>query len=182
MLVGPRSNPAGLDAKTDDVLAMFNKITKFGRANPPTVPATRFLSRFDKSATNIKESEIFATIGQVPWAYAYSTWYHQYPRFPVEALRAAAALEEYTLTDRGTYTVADPAVRGALEVYLVGSDSAKDKLLNPARVLRSAFAMNERLARDFMSWMKHDNGGQAVIRSFAVNGVILYTPAPPQDK
>lgn len=64
---------------------------------------------------------------KVPWAYAYSTWYHQYPRFPVEALRAAAALEEYTLTDRGTYTVADPAVRGALEVYLVGSDSAKDK-------------------------------------------------------
>jgi len=61
---------------------MFNKITKLGRAYPPTVngfflvfivdaltrnkvPATRFLSRFDKSATNIKESEIFITIGQV---------------------------------------------------------------------------------------------------------------------
>lgn len=33
---------------------------------PPTTGlATRFLSRYDKSATNIKESEIFIKIGQV---------------------------------------------------------------------------------------------------------------------
>lgn len=33
---------------------------------PPTSGlATRFLSRYDKSATNIKESEIFVKIGQV---------------------------------------------------------------------------------------------------------------------
>lgn len=33
--------------------------------DPATRPPTRFLSRFDKSATNIKESELFITIGQV---------------------------------------------------------------------------------------------------------------------
>jgi hypothetical protein len=32
---------------------------------PDVRPATRFLSRFDKSATNIKESQLFVTIGQV---------------------------------------------------------------------------------------------------------------------
>ena len=32
---------------------------------PNRLPPTRFLSRFDKSATNIKESQIFISIGQV---------------------------------------------------------------------------------------------------------------------
>src|ERR1700690_3381104 len=82
---------------------------------------TRFLSRYDKSATNIKESLLFAEIGQVsaysscvyslnpsptmqiPWAYAYSKWYHQYPRYPIPALTAASLLGEYTLSDRGTF-------------------------------------------------------------------------------
>jgi len=182
MLVGPYSNPAQLDSQTDDVLAMFNKITKLGRAYPPTVPATRFLSRFDKSATNIKESEIFVTIGQVPWALAYSNWYHQYPRFPVEALRAAALLEEYTLTDRGTYTVSNCDVQKALRAYLVGSDAADDLLLNPARVLRGRSPMDQELAVDFLQWMEDDDGGQDVIRNFKLNGVTLYTTAPKSSR
>ena len=72
---------------------MFNKIVTYGNAdvvvrnttpsvaktvvlhvtqNPPDPsvrPATRFLSRFDKSATNIKESQIFVEIGQVLFIY-----------------------------------------------------------------------------------------------------------------
>jgi len=201
MLVGPHSNPARLDPATDDVLTMFNKITKSGRAYPPTVPATRFLSRFDKSATNIKESEIFVTIGQVcgqmpriargrdlkhirlqvPWGLAYSNWYHQYPRFPVEALRAAALLEEYTLTDKGTYTVSSFDIQKALRVYRVGSDAADDILLNPARVLRGKSPMDRELAIDFLRWMEDDRGGQDVIRHFKLNDVILYSTAPLAD-
>jgi len=178
MLVGPHSNPAGLDSETDDVLTMFNKITKYGRANPPTVPPTRFLSRFDKSATNIKESQIFITIGQVPWGLAYSNWYHQYPRFPVEALRAAAFLEEYTLTDKGTYTVSSEEVQKALRVYRIGSDSPDDLLLSTAQVLRGRAPLDQELAIDFLTWMRDDHGGQDVIRSFKLNDVVLYTPAP----
>lgn len=115
---------------------------------------------------------------QVPWAFAYSTWYHQYPRFPVEALRAAASLEEYTLTDKGTYTASDSSVQEALQIFLIGSDAADDRLLNPARVLRSKYPMDEELAIDFLRWMKDDGGGQGVVREFKVKGVTLYSTAP----
>ncbi|KAG6817590.1 hypothetical protein H0H93_006612, partial [Arthromyces matolae] len=67
LLVGPKSNPANL-SETDDILLQFNKIVTVGNADAATPPTTRdtvrFLSRFDKSATNIKESQIFITIGQ----------------------------------------------------------------------------------------------------------------------
>ncbi|KIJ06837.1 hypothetical protein PAXINDRAFT_103212 [Paxillus involutus ATCC 200175] len=106
-LVGPAADPAQLKACGDDVLAMFNRIVDQGNKDLVTPPTdrepVRFLSRFDKSATNIKESELFCKIGQVPWALAYSKWYHQYPRFPLQALKAASVLNEYTLTDRGIW-------------------------------------------------------------------------------
>ncbi|KAL0565079.1 hypothetical protein V5O48_016950, partial [Marasmius crinis-equi] len=68
-LVGPTTNPAELKP-SDSVVGMFNKIVASGNedvVNPPNPdirPPTRFLSRFDKSATNIKESELFIKIGQ----------------------------------------------------------------------------------------------------------------------
>ncbi|KAF5372372.1 hypothetical protein D9615_009284 [Tricholomella constricta] len=144
MLVGPKSNPAGLNEE-DDVLTMFNKIVTGGNADvvtppdPAKRPAIRFLSRFDKSATNIKESELFITIGQshqkVPWALAYSKWYHQYPRFPLQALEAASLLSEYTLTDRGTWLSSPSNITSKLDIFKAGSDDPRDPLLNPAHVL-----------------------------------------------
>lgn len=63
LLVGPKSNPAGL--KTDmDVLSQFSQIRQEADKGNST-PPVRFLTRFDKSATNIKESILFLSIGQV---------------------------------------------------------------------------------------------------------------------
>ncbi|KAL0956905.1 hypothetical protein HGRIS_003010 [Hohenbuehelia grisea] len=127
-LVGPPSNPAGL-AANDSVSDMFNKIVQTGNVDavtppdPNVRPPTRFLSRFDKSATNIKESEMFIKIGQVPWALAYSNWYHQYPRFPLQALSAASTLDEYTLTDRGTWLSSPQSVTSALTIFARGAGS-----------------------------------------------------------
>jgi len=185
MLVGPgdfNSNPAGL-AEADDILVMFNKIVKQGNAdvvNAPKVgPPTRFLSRFDKSATNIKESELFIKIGQVPWALAYSKWYHQYPRFPLQALEAASLLSEYTLTDYGTWLSSPKNVTGGLKIYKKGLDSETDPLLNPAHVLLGAKAKPEYLdiAKKFMEWVQGE-GGQKVIEDFKKNGYTLYSKAP----
>jgi ABC-type tungstate transport system permease subunit len=114
----------------------------------------------------------------VPWAYAYSTWYHQYPQYPREALRAAAALQEYTLIDKGAFLSADVSVQEAVQVFIMGTDDACDKLLNPARVLRSAYTIDEALAKEFMAWMRSDKGGQEVVRNFAVRGNKLYSEAP----
>lgn len=78
----------------------------------------RFLSRYDKSAANIMESSLWAAIGQTPWAHPHSSWYHQYPDSPLAALQAAAALGQYTLTERGTWYALDEKARESLEVFV----------------------------------------------------------------
>ncbi|KAK0192436.1 hypothetical protein F5146DRAFT_1102379 [Armillaria mellea] len=161
-LVGPTSNPAALDGSTDDVSDMFNKIVGCGNVDlaippdPSERPPTRFLSRYDKSATNIKESELFIEIGQVPWALAYSSWYHQYPRFPIQALSAASLLAEYTLTDRGTWLSSLQSVTDNL--------LESDALLNPCNALLAVEPQNKNPAETFMDWLVELDGGQEVVK------------------
>lgn len=184
MLVGPKSNPAKLDPRNDDILVMFNKLMAIGNADavkpPSDRPPVRFLSRYDKSATNIKESQLFIIIGQVPWALAYSNFYHQYPRFPLQALHAAAVLEEYTLTDYGTFLSSTKDVTDTLVIYKKGTDSEDDLLLNPGHVLLGSRASpsNVEIAKEFMTWVASKTGGQRVVADFKKNDQVLYSQAP----
>jgi ABC-type tungstate transport system permease subunit len=114
----------------------------------------------------------------VPWAYDYSKWYHQYPRFPLESLEAASLLSEYTLTDLGTWISSTDAVRSRLGIFKKGSDSASDPLLNPAHALYGARATHTDIGKSFMDWLAASDGGQKVIRTFSKNGVVLYSEAP----
>lgn len=175
MLVGPPSNPANL-SKADDILSQFSALHAAAEGEA-TEPAVRFLSRFDKSATNIKETLLWAGIGQVPWATAYSTWYHQFIAFPIQALTAAIKLEEYTITDRGTILSIDKDLRGKTVVYKAGSDKAGDLLLNPAHLLVGEKAPNPKEAEAFADWLVGKKG-QAVITGFKKDGEQLYTGAP----
>lgn len=113
---------------------------------------------------------------QTPWSTAYSTWYHQYIAFPIQALTAAIKLEEYTITDRGTMLSLDPALAAQTVVYKAGSDDASDPLLNPAHALVGANAPNPATADAFAAWVV--GPGQAVVASFQKNGEQLYSPAP----
>lgn len=119
-------------------------------------------------------------INQVPWALAYSKWYHQYPRFPIQALNAAAVLDEYTLTDRGTWLSSKPAVTESLHIYKAGTDAASDPLLNPAHVLLGAKVepAYKNICERFMDWVISADGGQKVIREFKHGGQVLYSQAP----
>ncbi len=63
LVVGPPSNPAEL-RKSSDITAMFSVLYSTAQAANAT-PPVRFLSRYDKSATNIKESALWIEIGQV---------------------------------------------------------------------------------------------------------------------
>ncbi|KAG7100173.1 hypothetical protein E1B28_001952 [Marasmius oreades] len=188
-LVGPKSNPAQL-MDNDSVSDVMNKIVMSGNADvakpPSDRPATRFLSRYDKSATNIKESELFISIGQVPWAYTYSTWYHQYPRFPLQALEAASVLSEYTLTDRGTWLSSAASVTDKLVIYQgaknITTTTTDDKgnsavLLNPCTAVLAATTTNKEISDSFMDWLVSKDGGQQVVKDFQKNGQQLYTPA-----
>lgn len=63
LLVGPPSNPANISTSSN-VLTIFSDLFQAaGAAN--STPPVRFLSRYDKSATNIKESFLWISIGQV---------------------------------------------------------------------------------------------------------------------
>ncbi|KAJ3971099.1 hypothetical protein EV361DRAFT_868744 [Lentinula raphanica] len=194
-LVGPPSNPAEL-APEDLVQDMFAKLVANGARDALAAPSekapTRFLSRFDKSATNIKESDLFIGIGQVPWALPPAVWYHVYPRFPIQALKAASVLQEYTLTDRGTWLSSTQNVRDALTVYkgqtdfenteggpTRQNDSDDNKvLLNPCNALLGASPLDKGLAAKFMKWLLSPDGGQKVVREFkTVDGHAIYAPA-----
>jgi ABC-type tungstate transport system permease subunit len=193
LFVGPMANPANLSVDgSEDVETMFSDL-RVAADGVATDPPVRFLSRYDKSATNIKESALWVGIGQVganaaetmvhrlrskvPWATAYSTWYHQYIAFPIQALTAAILLQEYTLTDRGTLLSLDPSLRNQTVVYKAGSDDASDPLLNPAHLLVGAEAPNPGMATAFAQWLVGDRG-QGVIESFEKGGEQLYSVAP----
>lgn len=164
-----------------DVTTIFAKIYQAGELNTAkTAIPTRFLTRYDKSATNLKEAQLWIGIGQVPWSLPYSTWYHQFPAFPIQALSTASLLKEYTLTDRGTFLSLEqlqPNLTNALSQFKVGTDSEDDLLLLPAHLLVGRKARNATLAYQFADWATSSRG-QSVITGFQKNGKQLYSGAP----
>jgi ABC-type tungstate transport system permease subunit len=113
----------------------------------------------------------------VPWATAYSTWYHQFIAFPIQALTASIALKEYTLTDRGTYLSISQDLQKQLTIYKAATDDEDDVLLNPAHLIIGKKAQNATIANQFKDWAIGPNG-QKVITDFKTNGEQLYTGAP----
>ncbi|KAI9925794.1 hypothetical protein ASPWEDRAFT_29607 [Aspergillus wentii DTO 134E9] len=175
LLVGPHANPANL-SKSSDIKKMFSDIYAAAEGED-TEPPTRFLTRYDKSATNIKDSQLWIDIGQVPWATAYSKWYHQYIAYPIQALTAAIQLEEYTITDRGTYLSISTDLQNQTTIYKAATDDAADPLLNPAHMLVGKNAKNLKTADAFAQWVISAEG-QRTITGFKKNGQQLYTGAP----
>ncbi|KAJ0418649.1 hypothetical protein BJY00DRAFT_314798 [Aspergillus carlsbadensis] len=175
ILIGPPSNPAKLKLDMDifHQLSTLYAAAEAGGTDPPV----RFLSRYDKSATSIKDSELWISIGQVPWAMKYSNWYHQYMAYPIQALTAAAVLKEYTLTDWGTYLSVDDSVRSQVTVYKHGQDDVKDVLLMPAHLLVGAKAQDLTVANDFATWATGKEG-QAAVAGFKKGGQQVYSTAP----
>jgi ABC-type tungstate transport system permease subunit len=178
LLAGPPSNPAGING-SDDIYTIFSNLfaaAEAAMANQ-SAPTVRFISRYDKSATNLKESSLWIGIGQVPWATAYSTWYHQYISFPIQALTAAVLLGEYTISDRGTYLSISEDLQNQTTIYKASTDSEDDRLLNTAHLLIGAKATNGEMALNFANWVV-STAGQSVITGFKKNGQQLYTGAP----
>ncbi|KAJ8069750.1 hypothetical protein OCU04_000174 [Sclerotinia nivalis] len=177
LLVGPKGNPAGLPldgTHNSTIYELFSQLFMACVENPNI----RFLSRYDKSANNIKESAIWTAIGQTPWAHPYSSWYHRYVEFPFAALRAACALGEYTLTDKGTWLSIEEDIREKMSVFKAITDALDDPLLNPAHILVGTKGRNISMAHKFADWMIARDGGQKIVEEFEVNGAILYSVAP----
>lgn len=103
--------------------------------------------------------------------------------FPLQALEAASALSEYTLTDRGTWLSSPSSVTDGLQIYKAGSDDAKDPLLNPAHVLLGARVeeKNQAMSKLFMKWVGMKTEGQKVVAEFKKEGKVLYSEAPANE-
>lgn len=113
----------------------------------------------------------------MPWATAYSTWYHQYITFPIQALTAAILLDEYTLTDRGTFLSLPANLTSETTIFKAATDEGDDPLLNPAHLLVGAKAQNPETAAAFAEWIV-SSAGQDVIKGFKKSDMQLYSPAP----
>ncbi|KAK5947143.1 hypothetical protein PMZ80_001290 [Knufia obscura] len=193
-LVGPTSNPAQLPTDGHpSIFELFALLFQSAVASADSPAPTRFLSRYDKSANNILESRIWATIGQTPWSEPYSPWYHKFNAFPKEALFEAARKGEYTLVDRGTWiSMKDQPEMSSMTCFKEGAISWHeqptdmkqghvlngDALGNPAHALLSPHAQDRELGKLFLKWMLWTRGGQEVIRNFKVNGTPLHGLSP----
>lgn len=180
VLVGPKENPAHLpiDGKTS-IYELFALLFQAAIDTASSSAPVRFLSRYDKSANNISESRIWSTIGQTPWSTPYSSFYHQYLDFPFGALQAASKLGEYTLVDRGTWNSIEKDVRERMILFKESFEAHEDDpLLNPAHILVGKYATNKETANNFVDWMIGGKG-QKIVREFEVDGVVLYSGAPP---
>jgi ABC-type tungstate transport system permease subunit len=92
-------------------------------------------------------------------------------------LTAAILLQEYTLTDRGTFLSLPTNLTSQIVIYKASTDDADDPLLNPAHLLIGSGAQNAETAQEFADWLVSPIG-QKVITDFTRNGQQLYSPAP----
>ncbi|MBU6338401.1 MAG: substrate-binding domain-containing protein [Rickettsiales bacterium] len=170
LIVGPKSNPAGLSAR-DLAQEAFEKIAAAGEKNLEAI----FLSRDDNSGTNVKEQSIWNLVGISPWK-SEKSWYVKSHVFPKDALLQADKEELYVLTDFGTWLSNSKELRN-LKIYVRGGET----LVNPCFALTGIKPNKETM--DFLNYLKSDRG-QYMISTFGKDkfgGFALFTPAVQMD-
>ena len=164
VVVGPRSDPAQL-AGGHDAIAGFRAIAS---ARAP------FVSRGDKSGTDALEKRLWRAAGIDPAAAGHGAWYRDIGGGMGAALNTAAAMDAYTLSDRGTWLSFHN--KGSLVVLIEGDPRLVNRydviLLNPAKhpVPKQA------LARRFAEWLLSPEG-QTAIGAYQVDGEQLFHPS-----
>ncbi len=162
ILVGPKSDPAGvLGAK--DILVAFRAIV--AKASP-------FISRGDRSGTNMAELSLWAQAG-IDIAASKGAWYRDIGQGMGAALNMASAENAYVLTDRGTWLAFRN--RGDLVVAVEGDQRLFNQygviLVNPQRYPE----IKARPGQKFVDWLI-SRDGQNAIASYRINGEQLFHP------
>jgi tungstate transport system substrate-binding protein len=161
VIVGPKSDPAGIRALTDARQA-FARIAGARAA---------FASRGDDSGTNRMELRLWKSAGIDP--NKGSAWYHDLGQGMGPTLNIAAGLNAYTLTDRATW--ANFKNRQELEILTEGDPALLNPygsiLVNPAKWPHVKAAE----ARAWHEWLTSRPGLDA-ITSYRINGEQLFFP------
>ena len=164
VIVGPRSDPAGIRGSQDAVAAL---------ARIP-VADTLFLSRGDDSGTHKREKQLWGLADIEPRG----EWYREAGQGMGKVLQMSGELGAYTLTDRGTWL----ALRKRLPLEIL--TQGDERLFNPYGIIAVNPARypdaNYLGAMQLIAWMTSPEG-QALIGNFRVEGQALFIPnAVPQ--
>jgi tungstate transport system substrate-binding protein len=115
VVIGPDADPAGI--RGADAVEAFGRIA---------AKRARFVSRGDRSGTNVKELDLWKRAGVDPLG---ASWYVSAGQGMGETARIAAEKRAYTLSDRGTYL----ALASRLDLVVLSEGGAD--LLNTYRVI-----------------------------------------------
>ena len=162
VLIGPKSDPAGVGG-TKDVVAALKTIQ--GKALP-------FVSRGDKSGTHSAELALWKQAG-VDLETAKGPWYREIGQGMGAALNTAGAMNAYVISDRGTWlSFKNP---GDLILAVEGDRRLFNQygviLVNPEKHP----AVKKDLGQSFIDWLTSAEG-QGAIAAYQVNGKQLFFP------
>ncbi len=159
IIVGPDTDPAHI-AGTKDVTAALKAIA---------ATEAPFVSRGDQSGTNALEKRLWQAAGVQPAG----TWYRDIGGGMGAALNAAAAMQAYTLADRGTWL--SYGNKAGMNIVLAGDSRLLNRydviLLNPQTHPEAKQASAQRLA----AWLRSPVG-QAAIGAYTIAGQTLFHP------
>ena len=162
VIVGPKSDPAGITG-TKDAVAAFKKIAA------AKVP---FISRGDKSGTHVAELDLWKQAAIDPQT-GKGTWYREIGQGMGAALNIASASNAYVLTDRGTWISFKN--RGDLVITTEGDNRLFNQygviLVNPAKHPNVKKAEGQA----FIDWLVSAEG-QKAIADYKINGEQLFFP------
>jgi len=162
ILVGPKADPAHVDG-SKDIVASLRKIAD---AKSP------FIARGDDSGTSKAEMRLWKDAGIDPKT-ARGGWYRDTGSGMGQTLNTAAAMDGYTLSDRGTWlsfrnkqnlTIVVEGDRRLFNQYGV-------MLVNPAKYPH----VKQDLGLKFIDWLTSANG-QKAIADYKIDGAQLFFP------
>lgn len=164
VLVGPRTDPAGI-AGTTDVSAAMARLA---------ATQSTFLSRGDDSGTHKAEQALWRAAGIEPTR-GPGSWYRETGAGMGSTLNTANQMPGYTLTDRGTWV----AFRNRADLMLVVENDPRLRneygiiAVNPARHPH----VRIEAARQLIAWITSP-AGRGAIAAFRVEGEQLFFPIP----
>jgi tungstate transport system substrate-binding protein len=160
VLIGPKSDPAGIKGKSDIVASLQAIKAK----------AASFISRGDRSGTHIAELDLWKAAG-IDIAKDRGPWYKEIGQGMGAALNTASAANAYVLADRGTWIAFKN--RGELDIVVQGDKRLFNQygvmLVNPAKHPH----VKKELGQAFIDWLVSPEG-QKAIADYKVNGEQLF--------
>ncbi|TPM05134.1 extracellular solute-binding protein [Mesorhizobium sp. B2-3-7] len=162
VLVGPKSDPAGVSGTKDIAAALIAIKAK----------KAAFVSRGDRSGTHSAELGLWKTAG-IDIEAAGGPWYKEIGQGMGAALNAAAAMNAYTLSDRGTWLSFKN--RGELDIAVEGDKRLFNQygvmLVNPHKHPSVKVEAGQR----FIDWLISPEG-QKAIGEYKIDGQQLFFP------